>query len=231
MSGSLRDAHTMPDDTLSSSPALAPRTTDHAHDLAAACAIRTGQWIEAALDSRSFDVCLFAKLIAAREVRAEWALLGLSQVQWVALVNRHFPGAQGSGGPVGLTGTSPPPSAATVSLSTHEHVEFVSALRALMLQYANPAVHEDDAQCLASIIANACLRPDHLWRDLGLAGREEVSAMLERYFPSLAALNVGNLRWKKFLARQLALSLGREPGPAPGCPGCEDYGFCFPHTS
>jgi nitrogen fixation protein NifQ len=88
-----------------------------------------------------------------------------------------------------------------------------------------------DAQCLATIIAHACLRPDHLWRDLGLTGRDEVSAMLERYFPSLAALNVENLRWKKFLAQQLALALGQEPGPAPGCPGCEDYQLCFPHAS
>jgi nitrogen fixation protein NifQ len=58
-----------------------------------------------------------------------------------------------------------------------------------------------------------------------------VSAMLERYVPSLVVLNVENLRWKKFLARQLALSLGKEPGPAPGCPGCEDFGYCFPRAS
>jgi len=215
-----------------------------------ACAERASQWMSAAVDGCSFDTHLFAKLIAAREVRGEWALLGLSQTQWDGLVSRHFAGAlalpalpgsfallgtAGLRGPAdsaaaaaAATATAAAAAAATMTLNKQEHVEFVSALRALLLQCVNPAVPLEDADCLASIIAHACLRPDHLWRDLGLAGRDEVSAMLERYFPSLVVLNVENLRWKKFLARQLALSLGKEPGPAPGCPGCQDYGYCFP---
>jgi nitrogen fixation protein NifQ len=191
-----------------------------------------------AVDARSFDTCLFAKLIAAREVLGECALLGLSASQWDGLVRRHFAGARalpalprssGLSATPGLLGPAvPATTAAPISLSKHEHVEFVSALHVMLLRYVNPGVPLEDAGCLASIIAHACLRPDHLWRDLGLVGRDEVCAMLERYFPSLVVLNVENLRWKKFLARQLALSLGKEPGPAPGCPGCEDYGSCFP---
>ncbi|MCA3806038.1 nitrogen fixation protein NifQ, partial [Burkholderia sp.] len=42
--------------------------------------------------------------------------------------------------------------------------------------------------------------------------------------------NVTHLRWKKFLAQEVAASLGVPPGPAPGCPGCEDFGFCFPQA-
>jgi nitrogen fixation protein NifQ len=241
MGSSLRGMHTMSDDTLPSSsatPAAAAAPTERPGE---ACAERAGQWMATAVDVRSFDTYLFAKLIAAREVRGEWALLGLSQPQWDGLVSRHFAGEPAlaalprSFGLAGLRDTAglrdPLDSAATavpMTLSKHEHVEFVAALRALLLRYVNPAVLLDDAECLASVIAHACLRPDHLWRDLGLAGRDEVSAMLERYFPSLVVLNVENLRWKKFLARQLALSLGKEPGPAPGCPGCEDYGYCFP---
>ena len=197
-------------------------------------AVRTHQWIEAAIDPRSFDARLFAKLIAAREVRGEWALLGLSPAQWSGLIGRHFrftPVAPDLTGLSRFSGVAAVVAVAALAVDTHERVEFAAAMRALMLQYASPAVLPDDAQCLATIIAHACLRPDHLWRDLGLTGRDEVSAMLERYFPSLAALNVENLRWKKFLAQQLALSLGQEPGPAPGCPGCEDYRLCFPRAS
>ncbi|WP_313957428.1 nitrogen fixation protein NifQ [Paraburkholderia sp. BCC1885] len=195
-----------------------------------ACAARVSQWMATAVDAGSFDTLLFAKLVAAREVRGEWALLGLSAVQWAGLMSRHFarvsalPGSTG-----GLTYGAGV--ASKLTLTPPQHVDFVSSLRALLLHYADPAVCPDDAQCLATIVAYACLRPDHLWRDLGLKGRDEVSAMLERYFPSLIRLNVENLRWKKFLARQLAVSLGEEPGPAPGCPGCEDYGFCFPSAS
>lgn len=180
---------------------------------------RTARWLAGATNAASADTQLFARLIAVRDVRDELALLGLPQPAWRALVARHFAHA-----PV----LALAPLSAMPPVDTGEHTAFVDTLRALLLTYAGATVDADDAHCLASIVAHACLRPDHLWRDLGLAGREEVTWMLTRYFPKLVALNVDNLRWKKFLAQQRALSLGLEPGPAPGCPGCEDYGHCFP---
>ncbi len=155
------------------------------------------------------DAVLFAKLIAARETRGELALLGLSHEQLDSLFNRHLKGQRPPAVSHGL---------ADIPLHHQTHADFVSALRALLLHNVSSAVDVNDAWCLASIIACACLRPDHLWRDLGLSGRDEVTGMLERYFPALVARNVENLRWKKFLARELALSLGVQPGPAPGCP-------------
>jgi nitrogen fixation protein NifQ len=178
-------------------------------------AARMTKWLDAATNAASPDTQLFAKLIAERDARNELALLGLQQPAWRALVARHFARAA-------------VPAALPLAVTSSEHAEFVRTLHALLLTYASAAIHADDAQCLAAIIAHACLRPDHLWRDLGLAGRDEVTWMLTRYFPTLVALNNANLRWKKFLAEQRALSLGLQPGPAPGCPGCEDYGHCFP---
>jgi nitrogen fixation protein NifQ len=185
--------------------------------VARACAERVAALLAHATAPASSDARLFAKLIAAREVRGESARLGLASDALGALFARHF-------------AHEPAPLAGVGRLDDAAQAEFVAALRALLLAHASAAVNADDARCLASIVAHACLRPDHLWRDLGLDGRDEVSAMLTRYFPALVARNVENLRWKKFLARELALSLGREPGPAPGCPGCEDYGFCFPRA-
>ena len=86
----------------------------------------------------------------------------------------------------------------------------------------------EDAHCLATIISAASLRPDHLWRDLGLSGRDDVTDMLERHYPMLVARNTTNLRWKKFLAQEVAHAQGVAPTSAPGCPGCDDYGFCYP---
>jgi nitrogen fixation protein NifQ len=169
-----------------------------------------------ATDRHSPDAILFARLIAARDAPGEWLLLGLGHPQLCALFARHFPHA------------AAPPRAAVTPLARQEHADFAARMHAFLLAHASSAVNREDAACLAAIIANACLRPDHLWRDLGLAGREEVTQMLERYFPELVKRNVDGLRWKKLLARELALSEGMEPGPAPGCPGCEDYGHCFP---
>jgi nitrogen fixation protein NifQ len=205
-----------------------PPSDSHRHveattggDVARACAACIEQLMAAAPDTHSPDALLFAKLIAAREVRGELALLGLSREALYALSRRQF----------AIEPARFETETQAIGLITQEHAEFVVALRALVLQHASAVVHADDARCLASIIAHACLRPDHLWRDLGLDGREEVTAMLERFFPELVSLNVADLRWKKFLAQQLAWSLGREPGPAPGCPGCEDYRYCFPPAS
>lgn len=174
------------------------------------------KWLRASGNTNSADTQLFAKLIAERDVRDELVLLGLQAREWDALLSRHFAHAAAPASPI------------AANASAHAHADFVRTLHALLLTHASPAVDADDARDLATIIAHACLRPDHLWRDLGLAGRDEVTWMLTRYFPTLVALNVANLRWKKFLAGQRALSLGLPPGPAPGCPGCEDFSHCFP---
>jgi nitrogen fixation protein NifQ len=187
------------------------------------------KWLSIATDPACADTRMFAKLIAARDARNELALLGLQPHEWRTLLARHFTHAQTTAPalPVAAAVTVNIVSASTTA-STTDHTDFIRSLHALLLTHADPGVDADDAHCVATIIAHACLRPDHLWRDLGLAGRDEVTWMLTRYFPTLVALNVANLRWKKFLAAQRALSLGLPPGPAPGCPGCEDYGYCFP---
>nr|WP_232515127.1 nitrogen fixation protein NifQ [Burkholderia ambifaria] len=59
------------------------------------------------------------------------------------------------------------------------------------------------------------------------ACRDEL-ALLDRYFPALAARNVAQLRRKKFLALEMAASLGLTRRPTLGCPRYEDSGSCFP---
>ncbi|KVT83542.1 hydrogenase [Burkholderia territorii] len=175
-----------------------------------------------ATDADCADARLFGALIAARACRNELALLGLSSVRLSGLLARQFPRLHST------EAAALASAAAAVAPLPAAHAQFVATLHALLMRDARPAVSPDDADCVATIISHACLRPDHLWRDLGLDGRDAVSAMLERYFPALAARNVAQLRWKKFLAQQVAASLGLPAGPAPGCPGCEDFGFCFP---
>lgn len=122
------------------------------------------------------DAQLFGTLVTARAGRNELSLLGLSPDQFTGLLARQFPHLR-SVDTVALTSAvAPLPLPAT-------HSAFVATLHARLMDEANPAVARDDADCLATIIAHACLRPDHLWRDLGLDGRDAVAAMLARFSP------------------------------------------------
>nr|WP_254223742.1 nitrogen fixation protein NifQ [Burkholderia multivorans] len=177
--------------------------------------------LSGAVDQRNPDARLFAMLVAARASRNELALLGLSHTQLTRLLARHFPALSRD---VVAALAAP----FIVRSLQPAHVTFVATLHALLLRDIGAAVAVDDADCVASIVAHACLRGDHLWRDLGLDGRDAVAAMLDRYFPAVAARNVGQLRWKKFLAQEAAASLRLPPEPAPGCPDCEDFPVCFP---
>ena len=87
---------------------------------------------------------------------------------------------------------------------------------------ADPAVAE-----LAAAMARACLGHDHLWHDLGLATRDELSRILYTHFPNLAALNVGRMRWKKFFYKQLCERLDVRACRAPSCGVCANMAECF----
>lgn len=183
------------------------QSSPHASDPAA----RAAQLAARAACPDSFDAKLFARLIAAREVRHELHLLGLTRTALRELYARWFPGAA----PLALTMQHPADSLFTVHLRAH------------LASCRDPAIPAADVEDLACIIAHACLRPDHLWRDLGLAGRDDVTRALHRYFPGLPERNTDDMRWKKFLAYDLAAARGEPPQPAPGCPGCESYRRCY----
>jgi len=95
----------------------------------------------------------------------------------------------------------------------------------LLLEYR--AGKNDSEVWLAYIIAFSCAGRDHLWQDLGLANRGELSKLMELAFPSLAALNIGDMKWKKFIYRQYCMRDGIYVCPAPSCGECSDYKKCF----
>lgn len=80
---------------------------------------------------------------------------------------------------------------------------------------------------IANIVATACAGRDHLWQDLGLASRAELSHLMQLNFPALAEANVGDMKWKKFLYRQFCSREGIYVCPAPSCGVCADHAQCF----
>lgn len=95
----------------------------------------------------------------------------------------------------------------------------------LMLEYrANDDVSEE---WIAQIVAAACMGLDHLWQDLGLWSRTELSEVLSINFPELAKRNNKDMKWKKFLYKQLCERDGTYVCRAPSCDVCADYQLCF----
>lgn len=80
---------------------------------------------------------------------------------------------------------------------------------------------------MATIVATACGGRDHLWQDLGLADRGQLSRLLYDNFPALAGQNTGDMKWKKFIYKQLCAREGIYVCPAPSCGECADRPKCF----
>ncbi|HEY6898882.1 MAG TPA: nitrogen fixation protein NifQ, partial [Rhodocyclaceae bacterium] len=57
----------------------------------------------------------------------------------------------------------------------------------------------------------------------------ELSALMLRFFPALAAKNSGDMKWKKFFYRQLCEQTGLLMCKSPHCADCSDYRVCFSH--
>ncbi|MFA7241462.1 MAG: nitrogen fixation protein NifQ [Sulfuricellaceae bacterium] len=95
----------------------------------------------------------------------------------------------------------------------------------LLLEYR--ADNGSETAWLASAVAAACLGGNHLWQDLGLANRQELSDLLQTAFPALYARNTGNMKWKKFFYKQLCERAEVQACRAPSCAACADYAQCF----
>ena len=97
----------------------------------------------------------------------------------------------------------------------------------LMTLLLDHGAGDEETRWVALAVAAACLGQNHLWQDLGLPNRKVLSSLLTRYFPSLAARNVSNMKWKKFFYKQLCERAEILVCKAPSCGVCIDYPKCF----
>ncbi len=80
---------------------------------------------------------------------------------------------------------------------------------------------------ITGLLVAACLGDDHLWQDLGLWSRQDLSDLIAYNFPRVAASNTQDMKWKKFLYKQLCEAEGIYVCRAPSCDVCVDYPRCF----
>ena len=140
--------------------------------------------------------------------------LGLSPVEFAALLARHFPGVT-----LPPACRRPPPTWDPRLLEEKEEL-----IKLLDLHRAGRDASE---RWMSVIVATGCMADDHLWQDLGLWSRRDLSEIMVRNFPELAAKNDRDMKWKKFLYKQLCQQEGVYLCRAPSCAVCCDYARCF----
>jgi nitrogen fixation protein NifQ len=80
---------------------------------------------------------------------------------------------------------------------------------------------------MAHIVTAGCMGSDHLWQDLGLWSRKDLTRLMLENFKPLALRNSKDMKWKKFLYKQLCEAEGIYTCRAPSCEVCVDYRECF----
>jgi len=139
--------------------------------------------------------------------------LGLSKDAYRAMLLQHFPGVDLPAAYIAPDSPAP--------LRAQEQDE----LRNLLLNHRADLSLE--AEWMADIVVQGCMGGDHLWQDLGLWSRTDLSELMRQNFPALAQKNNRDMKWKKFLYKQLCEAEGVYVCRSPSCEVCPDYQGCF----
>lgn len=143
--------------------------------------------------------------------------LGLGADAFMVLMQRHFPGITDQGW---LEEAKSLPARC-------EDERFLEREDLLKLLLTHRADRDQSEQWMASIITDACMGADHLWQDLGLMDRGQLSKLITLNFPTLAEKNDRNMKWKKFLYLQLCIEEGIYVCRSPSCEVCTDFKDCY----
>jgi len=139
--------------------------------------------------------------------------LGLESEQFSTMLAYHYPGFD--------VRQLEQPQAQIDSERWHERNELLSLL------LRDRAGKSESEEWIAGIVSAACMAQDHLWQDLGLWSRKDLSSLLQCNFPTLVARNDRDMKWKKFFYKQLCNAEGIYTCRSPSCEVCTDYQECF----
>lgn len=141
------------------------------------------------------------------------ARLGLPPAAFRRLVEHHFPGF-----PVETLQTRGD------AMDGDRWDELEELLRLMLRDRAGESPSE---VWMAQVVSAGCMGSAHLWQDLGLWSRPDLTQLMRRNFPALAGRNVKDMKWKRFLYKQLCEAEGIYTCRSPSCEACSDYHACF----
>ncbi|WP_246148252.1 nitrogen fixation protein NifQ [Skermanella pratensis] len=187
-----------------------------------------GALMAAVADAGDPDSHVFACILSARATDGADPLddaVGLAPAELDRLLSKHFPALAGRGSSVAVYLAARRGRRQGRGVADLVLAEEMDDLRTLLLDHVTAPA--DEAVWLASMVARACLFSNHLWQDLGLTGRKDLSGLLLRHFGPLAEKNTGDMKWKKFFYKQLCDREGLNLCKAPSCGVCTDFKLCF----
>lgn len=101
---------------------------------------------------------------------------------------------------------------------------------ALLLTYISrdtSLLQQQKAELLAKMISARAAYSGHLWISMGFFKRPQLTAAIQRHLPKLAVANQDNMRWKRFLFKQVCDLNGGTLCKTPNCSDCSDFALCF----
>lgn len=134
--------------------------------------------------------------------------LGLSRRSFRNLHRYHF-------------GFAPPDDECEYGQPRYQRTDLLNLLK------NNARDNSPSVRWVTELIATACLANNHLWQDLGLWSRDSLNTLMTYNFPALAERNDQDMKWKKFLSRELCQQGDVYVCKAPTCDECCDYDDCF----
>jgi nitrogen fixation protein NifQ len=163
------------------------------------------------LDNDEILACMLSSCVNGEGALPEF--LGLEELAFSRMLERHFP-------LVNWPGKAP-------GSETMDVERLPERQELIQLLLAHRADGDESEEWIAYIVVAACMGGNHLWQDLGLWSRKDLSELMQRNFPALAAKNDKDMKWKKFLYKQLCIQEGIYTCRAPSCEVCVDYQQCF----
>ncbi|WP_316150023.1 nitrogen fixation protein NifQ [Cupriavidus sp. BIC8F] len=144
---------------------------------------------------------------------AQW--LGLPPDEFRLMLDACFPGAA-------TAGWQPDAAPADPGALPCEFGDLVEMLWSGQSAGADPRL----VRWAAHALACGCFGRTHLWQDMGLSGREDVSNLLRQMFEPVFLGNTTDMKWKKFFYHRVCERLDLHPCPEPSCSGCDQFENC-----
>lgn len=167
-------------------------------------------------EDRHLFACLLA--IAVQESHNFSSVLGLANSDIAIVLKRYFPAIDQD-----FLSQSAIPEIASLP-------EYSEEVLSILLSHVPTESGTHDlltSVWLCYILAARAARPGHLWVAMGLFERPQLTDTIRRHLPSLAEANKQNMRWKRYLFKQVCDLNGGVMCKAPNCGVCSDYALCF----